>query len=124
MEDLAKEMKHTLQKLLVQCLQESKGELANYNIEKYPSQLLCLAEGINFTSKLEKGVTEGGLDSLLKQLKGGLEKYTSVDYSKSGDSHLIELKYKALIMDVIHYIEVVELLINENCRLVFRILHF
>ena len=116
LEDLAKEMKNTLQKLLVQCLHESKKELGNYNVEKYPSQILCLAEGINFTDKIEKGVADGSLNSVLSQLKGVLDKYTSVDYSRSADSNLIELKYKALIMDVIHYIEVVENLSNENCR--------
>ena len=32
-------MKNTLQKLLVQCLQDAKKEFGNYNIEKYPSQV-------------------------------------------------------------------------------------
>jgi len=32
-------MKNTLQKLLVQCLQDSKKEFGNYNIERYPSQV-------------------------------------------------------------------------------------
>lgn len=32
-------MKATLQKLLVQCLQDSKKEFGNYNIERYPSQV-------------------------------------------------------------------------------------
>jgi dynein heavy chain 2, cytosolic len=39
LDQLANEMKNTLQKLLVQCLQDSKKELGNYNIEKYPSQV-------------------------------------------------------------------------------------
>ena len=45
-----------------------------------------------------------------------MDKYTSVDYSKSADSNLLDLKLKALIMDVIHYIDVVEQLTKENCR--------
>jgi dynein heavy chain 2, cytosolic len=61
-------------------------------------------------------LSEGSLDSLHKQLKVALEKYTSVDYSKATDSNLLDLKLKALIMDVIHYIDVVEQLTNENCR--------
>jgi len=36
--------------------------------------------------------------------------------SSEGGAGLSELKHKALIMDVIHYIEVVELLITEGCR--------
>jgi hypothetical protein len=35
-------MKATLQKLLVQCLQDSKKEFGNYNIERYPSQVKTL----------------------------------------------------------------------------------
>ncbi len=79
LEELAREMKATLQKALVQCLQESKGELGNYNIEKWPSQLLCLAEGINWTARLEKAAAGDGLEALLKQLKQVLEKYTGVE---------------------------------------------
>lgn len=109
-------MKNTLQKLLIQCLQDSKKELGNYNVEKYPSQILCLAEGVNFTEKVEQAVSSGSLDSLRNQLKSVLDKYTSIDYTKSADPQLIELKYKALIMDIIHYIEVVELLIAEGIR--------
>lgn len=109
-------MKNTLQKLLVQCLQDSKKELGNYNVDKYPSQILNLAESIAFTDKCEKALSGGDLQSLHRNLKSVLEKYTSVDYGRSSDSGLLELKYKALIMDIIHYIDVVEQLINENCR--------
>ncbi len=40
LDQLANEMKNTLQRLLVQCLQDSKKELGNYNIEKFPSQVI------------------------------------------------------------------------------------
>ena len=75
-----------------------------------------MAESITFTEKAEKAISEGSLDSLHRQLKTVLDKYTSVDYTKSSDSNLLDLKLKALIMDVIHYIDVVEQLLNENCR--------
>ncbi len=32
-------MKNTLKNLLIQCLSESKKELGNYNVEKFPSQV-------------------------------------------------------------------------------------
>lgn len=51
-----------------------------------------------------------------RNLKTVLDKYTSVDYGKSSDGALLELKYKALIMDIIHYIDVVEQLLSEQCR--------
>ena len=47
LEELAKEMKNTLQKLLVQCLQDAKKEFGNYNIEKYPSQVTKLTNKTN-----------------------------------------------------------------------------
>lgn len=79
-------------------------------------KILCLAEGINFTEKCEKSISTAELESLHRNLKGVLEKYTSIDYKKSADSNLSELKYKALIMDIIHYIDVVEQLLREGCR--------
>ena len=39
LDQLANEMKNTLQKLLVQCIQAANKELGNYNIEKFPSQV-------------------------------------------------------------------------------------
>lgn len=51
-----------------------------------------------------------------RNLKSVLEKYTSADYGNTQDSALFELKFKALIMDIIHYIDVVEQLMSENCR--------
>lgn len=50
------------------------------------------------------------------ELKTVLDKYTNADYRSSPDSALLELKYKALIMDVIHYIDIVEQIIAENCK--------
>jgi dynein heavy chain 2 len=116
LDDLSKEMVNTLQKLLVQVLQESRGEIGNYNVDRYPSQVLCLAESIAFTERCERAIKAGELSQLHRSLKSVLEKYTSVDYGKSSNSTLLELKYKALIMDVIHYVDVVEQLIHENCR--------
>ncbi len=40
MYELSKEMKNTLEKLLVQALQESRHEVGNCNVEKYPSQVI------------------------------------------------------------------------------------
>jgi dynein heavy chain 2 len=79
-------------------------------------KILCLAESINFTEKCEKSISTSELEPLHRSLKAVLEKYTNVDYKKAADSGLMELKYKALIMDIIHYIDVVEQLIREGCR--------
>ncbi len=76
-----------------------------------------MAESIAFTEKCERAIAAGGeLKELHRALKQTLDKYTSIDYNKSSNSQLLELKYKALIMDVIHYVDVVEQLMTENCR--------
>jgi dynein heavy chain 2 len=75
-----------------------------------------LAESIAFTERCEKAISSGELQALHRTLKDVLEKYTNADYGKAADRHLLELKYKALIMDIIHYIDVVEQLVSEGCK--------
>lgn len=75
-----------------------------------------MTESIIFTEKCERAISAGDLESLHRSLKSVLEKYTSIDYGKTSDGALLELKYKALIMDIIHYIDIVEQLIREGCR--------
>ncbi len=77
---------------------------------------MCLAESIAFTEKCEKAISTNSVDGLIQQLKAVLDKYTSADYRSSPDAVLLELKYKALIMDLIHYVDICEQLIAENCR--------
>ena len=49
-----------------------------------------------------------------------MESYTSTEISgdatKDVNAHVLELKLKALIMDTIHFIDIVEQLQNENAR--------
>lgn len=49
-----------------------------------------------------------------------MESYTSTEISRDAtkdvDAHVLELKLKALIMDTIHFIDIVEQLQNENAR--------
>ena len=81
-------------------------------------QILCLAEMIRFTENCEDAIKRHDLSDFLRQLKSQLESYTSVSVSDAGSdpsqvdvgAHVLELKLKALILDTIHNIEVVELL--------------
>jgi len=68
---------------------------------------------IRFTEGCEEAIRRHDLSSSLRQLKTQLESYTSVsgsDDSNQADTgaHVLELKLKALILDTIHNIEVVE----------------
>ncbi len=75
---------------------------------------------IQFTENCEAAVKNHGLDNLNTDLEQQLESYTSVDITSTGqndvDAHVLELKLKALILDTIHNIDVVQLLSERNIK--------
>ncbi|XP_063970614.1 cytoplasmic dynein 2 heavy chain 1 [Lytechinus pictus] len=119
--DLAKEMKSTLRKLLVDCLKDQQSSSSGVGVDptKYPSQILGLAAQIQFTEQCETAIKDNSLQDLLIELEQQLEGYTSADISgaageRSAAIHVLELKLKALILDTIHSLDVVQLLQKEN----------
>ncbi|CAG6004611.1 unnamed protein product [Menidia menidia] len=108
--ELSVEMKETLKQLLYECLLAGrKGEV---DPSRYPSQILCLAEQIQFTEDVEKGIKDKNLQQLELELNSKLEHYTTVDTSSdeqpNAESSILQLKLKALILDIIHSISVVK----------------
>ena len=103
LEQLAQEMRATLAAQLAKCL---NGKTFDWN---YPSQILCLAQSIKFTDDCESAIEQGkkGLSSLHAQLKATLNEFTSHDLSSEP---LMQLKMKSLVLDLVHNIDVVELL--------------
>ncbi|EPY23831.1 hypothetical protein AGDE_12756 [Angomonas deanei] len=102
------EMKNTLQVHLAKCV--AKGDIG-----AYASQILCTAEMINFTRKVEDAIRDsksGALPKLKANLQAQLRELTV--FAGSNSDALIGIKLKALIMDLIHNIDVVELLIANN----------
>ena len=77
--NLAREMKNTLQKLLMECLKDGRDSKTGMDPLKYPSQILCLAESILFTERCEESIRKGDLRSALGHLQAQLDFYTSVD---------------------------------------------
>jgi dynein heavy chain 2 len=116
MSHLASEMKNTLRILLVECLTELRKDSGNLDPLKYPSQILCLAEAINFSEKCEFSIRNGNLDQYLNDLKLQLESYTSVSLDGDDESVVLQLKLKALVLDLIHYIDIVEHLVREKVK--------
>ncbi|XP_022103094.1 cytoplasmic dynein 2 heavy chain 1-like isoform X1 [Acanthaster planci] len=117
--ELAREMKETLQQLLVECLRAQKGGHGQgVDPNKFPSQILCLANEIQFTEQCESAMKENSLQEYLIELEAQLEGYTSVDIQGNGENdqamHVLELKLKALILDNIHFIDVVQQLMKDN----------
>ncbi|XP_029374274.1 cytoplasmic dynein 2 heavy chain 1 isoform X3 [Echeneis naucrates] len=108
--DLSVEMKETLNHLLYECV--SAGKKGEVDPSRYPSQILCLAEQIQFTEDVERALKEQNLQQLELELNAKLEHYTTVDTSsddqRSTESSVLQLKLKALILDIIHNISVVK----------------
>ncbi|KAJ7995299.1 hypothetical protein DPEC_G00243100 [Dallia pectoralis] len=107
--ELSAEMKGTLMHLLYECV--SAGRKGEVDPSRYPSQILCLAEQIQFTEEVESALRNGSLHQLEVELTAKLEHYTNVDTSseESGNKEsVLQLKLKALILDVIHNISVVK----------------
>ena len=105
--NLSSNMKETLKTLLLNCLKENSLE-----IQKYPSQVLCLAEGIKFTDFCINSINSGKLLDYKKDLSDRLQKFTNL--SGENSNPLIQLKLKALILDLIHYIDIIDNLINNS----------
>ncbi|XP_033632471.1 cytoplasmic dynein 2 heavy chain 1-like isoform X2 [Asterias rubens] len=118
--ELAREMKETLQQLLLDCLRAHRGGRGQgVDPNQFPSQILCLANQIQFTEQCEAAMKDNNLQECLLELESQLEGYTSADiHGGDGDSdqmmHVLELKLKALILDNIHFIDVVQQLLKDN----------
>ncbi|KAK4887690.1 hypothetical protein RN001_003961 [Aquatica leii] len=114
------EMQNCLKNLLSQCLRDGD----NADPLKYPSQILCLADNLTFTTKCEQAIVNMTLKPLLVNYKTQLNHYSSLYFNESTDnslsslddqySNLIEIKLKALILDTIHHISVIEELLKTN----------
>ncbi|XP_019521077.1 PREDICTED: cytoplasmic dynein 2 heavy chain 1 [Hipposideros armiger] len=110
--DLALEMKQTLKHLLTECLTTGQRSQGAIDPSLFPSQILCLAEHIKFTEDVENAIQDHSLHQIETQLVKKLEHYTNIDTSSEDpgntESGILELKLKALILDIIHNIDVVK----------------
>ncbi|KAF4008811.1 hypothetical protein G4228_000485 [Cervus hanglu yarkandensis] len=110
--DLALEMKQTLKELLIECVTAGRSSQGAIDPSFFPSQILCLAEQIKFTEDVENAIKDHSLHQIETQLVNKLEHYTNIDTSSEDpgntESGILELKLKALILDIIHNIDVVK----------------
>eukprot|EP01063_Lacrimia_lanifica_P011176 TRINITY_DN1797_c1_g1_i1.p1 TRINITY_DN1797_c1_g1~~TRINITY_DN1797_c1_g1_i1.p1 ORF type:complete len:4267 (+),score=1793.68 TRINITY_DN1797_c1_g1_i1:109-12909(+) len=104
---LDREMKSTLVNMLWDCVKEN-------DLFKFPSQLLCLSELVHWTQKTRLAITQSKLPELRQDLTERLK--TNTRSKSSADDIVTVLKMKALIMDLIHSIDVVDQLIENKVR--------
>ncbi|CAM9144794.1 unnamed protein product [Heterosigma akashiwo] len=105
LEQLAGQMKETLAAQLARCLE---GEP---DYEAYPSQVLCIAEYIKFTNQAEVAISNNSFRDLKDSLTKLLSQYTSYDLSTQP---LMSLKIKALVLDLVHNMDVVDQLARHR----------
>ena len=97
---LTKNMQATLKELLRECLSDQK-----FDIERFPSQILCLAEAIKFNQYTQSEIESKSILSYKQELSNRLQKFTGLT---SNTSQLNKLKLKALILDLIHHIDILD----------------
>ena len=107
---LVVEAQSTLKVLLLEAVQQRQKNPPK--LDDFPSQILCLAEAIVFTERCEKAIASNSLTSLLSDYKNQLVSYTSHQDDMDGVGLL---KLQSLIMDVIHYIDIVDQLMKNQC---------
>lgn len=106
--DLVNEMRQTLSLSLRNTL-----SAPNLDIINTPSQICCLSEMVHFSNNSIAAIKKGKLSNYKIDLQKTLEMYTSFDHN--GDMLLLS-KLKALTLDIIHNIEIVDVLINTGVK--------
>jgi dynein heavy chain 2 len=103
---LAAEMASTLKLLVGECLR------AGSKLGAFPSQVLQVAENVKFADAAEVAMAEGSLGRVKSDLAALLKQYTSMP----DPSHLTSNKVKALILDLVHHMDVVDQLVKAGAR--------
>ena len=96
---LSKQMQTTL----TACLERGLGVL---DIHKLPSQVLCLAENVYFCQNVDAALAnKSGLGQVKSELLTSLNNYTTMEV---GENAVLGLKAKAVVLDVIHNLDVID----------------
>ncbi|KAH8051043.1 dynein light chain binding protein [Aureococcus anophagefferens] len=116
------EMKATLASLLAnylaaalcanQIFNPTSMRAGEADFEAYPSQVLCVGELVRFADSVEAGL-DGGLGDMAARARAQLETYTGQDLS---GMPVTQLKVKALVMDLVHNMDVLDQLDRARCR--------
>uniref|UniRef100_A0A2C9KDA5 Dynein heavy chain hydrolytic ATP-binding dynein motor region domain-containing protein n=1 Tax=Biomphalaria glabrata TaxID=6526 RepID=A0A2C9KDA5_BIOGL len=97
---LADEMKDTLKECLMLCLKDAKTSRGGLDPQKYPSQILCLAEYIKFTESCEEAIRKNSLRDLQNEVMGQLEGYTNVDLEGVQSTEANDITFAKMGIDV------------------------
>ena len=74
-------------------------------IEKYPAQIICLVQQIDFCRRCERAITKSGLDDLEKKT---IEEIQDLTNRKGGSNNLGKLKLTSVILDAVHHKDILK----------------
>ncbi|KFD50374.1 hypothetical protein M513_08756 [Trichuris suis] len=106
---LEESIKFTLKDLLQAAL-SAINKAIPLDPSKYPCQILCLAERIRFSNLCEKALQSKTLRDLHRKLKTQINTYASIQ----PDSVVLQSKLKALTLDAVHAVGVLDDLIEHE----------
>ena len=106
--ELSAEHKHSMAVLLPRCSESTAGTM----LPDFPSQILEVSEALNFSISVEKAIKNR---DVILQLKDSYEKkILSLARCKSFENKLSQSKKNCIILDIMHYLEVIEYLAKSR----------
>ncbi|XP_052891130.1 cytoplasmic dynein 2 heavy chain 1 [Anopheles moucheti] len=108
---LVEKIKDTLSTLLVQCLQVTDS-FDTSTIERFPMQIICLANSIAFTKRTEKAIIGMQLANLKQHVQNEVAKYSAL--LQHSECQLTGIKLRSLLIDLVYQQTTVDYLLAHN----------
>uniref|UniRef100_A0A182NV76 Cytoplasmic dynein 2 heavy chain 1 n=1 Tax=Anopheles dirus TaxID=7168 RepID=A0A182NV76_9DIPT len=108
---LVENIKDTLRNLLGQCLQVAES-FDTATIDRFPMQLICLANAIAFTKRAEKAIIGMQLTNLKQHVQNEISKYSGM--LQKSESQLMGIKLRSLLIDLVYQQTTVDYLVGHN----------
>lgn len=106
-------IQQTLKEQIVQCCNSYPTDGYNENIlQNYAIQVLSTTRAIQFTKQAEKAIQTMTLQKLQQQLNTEITKYST--WKHQTHDMLLQMKLRSLLFELVHYVTVVEELIQNN----------
>ncbi|XP_065356058.1 cytoplasmic dynein 2 heavy chain 1 [Calliphora vicina] len=110
---LVTNIQQTLKEQIVQCCNSYPTDGYNENIlQNYAIQVLSTTRAIQFTKQAEKAIQTMTLQKLQQQLNTEITKYST--WKHQTHDMLLQMKLRSLLFELVHYVTVVEELIQNN----------
>ncbi|EDW77285.2 uncharacterized protein Dwil_GK18215 [Drosophila willistoni] len=109
-------VKDTLRSQIHECYTNTNGSSSNLSeslLQRYVSQVVATSRALHFTRQVEQAIKSMSLDKLHQQLQAEISHLSELKQHAKGQT-LMDLKLRALLLDLVHYKGVVEELQANN----------